>query len=106
MFALTAAALVQIARAAAEQPCDGPPMLRVAAKLDEKDGEPIYGMGFDDEREDDLVLECSGVAVLISPRSRPLLDHTTLDFSEVHPGEFQFVFRCTDTCGSCRGDCS
>jgi Fe-S cluster assembly iron-binding protein IscA len=51
--------------------------------------------------------------VLISPRSQPLLDNTTLDFSEVQPGEFQFIFRggCVSPepkkgCGSCGGGCS
>jgi Fe-S cluster assembly iron-binding protein IscA len=51
--------------------------------------------------------------VLISPRSQPLLENTTLDFTEVQPGEFQFIFRggCTTPpaaggCGSCGGGCS
>ena len=94
MFALTPAAAEQIARAADEQPDAGPqPMLRVAAKIDESDGELVYGMGFDDEREDDLVIDGGGIKVLISPRSQPLLENTTLDFTEVQPGEFQFIFR-------------
>jgi iron-sulfur cluster assembly protein len=88
-------------------------MLRVAAKIDEADGELVYGMGFDDEREDDLVVDGGGIAILISPHSQPLLESTTLDFSEVAPGEFQFIFRggCTappaaKSCGSCGGGCS
>lgn len=114
MFTLTPAAADQIARAAAEQPDSGDqPMLRVAAKYDENDGELVYGMGFDDEREDDLILDANGIAILISPLSQPLLDNTTLDFSEVQPGEFQFIFRsdcaapaATKSCGSCGGGCS
>jgi len=112
MFTLTPTAAEQIVRAAAEQP-DGKPMLRIAAKYDEDDGELVYGMGFDDEREDDLVLDAEGVAILISPPSQPLLENTTLDFTEVQPGEFQFIFRggCTappaaKSCGSCGGGCS
>ena len=111
MFTLTPLAAEQIARAAAESA--GQPMLRVAAKIDEKDGELVYGMGFDEEREDDLVIDGTGVTVLISPRSLPLLENTTLDFAEVQPGEFQFIFRggCTTPpssggCGSCGGGCS
>lgn len=113
MFALTPAAAEQIVRAAAEQAGANPPMLRIAAKIDEADGELVYGMGFDDEREDDLVLDGGGIAILISPRSQPLLESTTLDFAEVQPGEFQFIFRggCTapaaaKSCGSCSGGCS
>ena len=111
MFTLTPSAAEQIARAAAEQPEGrGQPMLRVAAKIDEEDGELVYGMGFDEEREDDLVLDADGVAILISPRSQPLLEDTTLDFAEVQPGEFQFIFRggCATPpgaggCGGCSG---
>ena len=117
MFALTPAAAEQIARAAAEEPKAGGqpmlPMLRVAAKIDETDGELVYGMGFDDEREDDLVIDGGGIAILISPHSQPLLESTTLDFSEVAPGEFQFIFRggCNapaskQGCGGCGGGCS
>jgi iron-sulfur cluster assembly protein len=114
MFALTPAAAEQILNAAAGQPeSRSRPMLRVAAKIDEDDGELVYGMGFDDEREDDLVIDAGPVAVLISPHSQPLLENTTLDFTEVQPGEFQFIFRggCTappaaKSCGSCGGGCS
>jgi iron-sulfur cluster assembly protein len=112
MFALTPAAAEQIVRAAAAQP-DPRPMLRVAAKHDENDGEMVYGMGFDDQREDDLVVDGDGVTILISPLSQPLLANTTLDFTEVHPGEFQFIFRggCSTppaarSCGGCGSGCS
>ncbi|OHC65878.1 MAG: hypothetical protein A2040_18895 [Rhodocyclales bacterium GWA2_65_19] len=114
MFTLTPAAAEQIVRAAAEQPGgSGQPMLRVAAKYDEDDGELVYGMGFDEERDDDLVLDGNGIAILISPRSQPLLENTVLDFTEVQPGEFQFIFRggCSTppaarSCGGCGGGCS
>jgi len=112
MFALTPPAAEQIVRAAAEQ-ADQQLMLRVAAKYDENDGELVYGMGFDAEREDDLVIDSAGITILISPRSQPLLENTTLDFTEVQPGEFQFIFRggCVSPepkkgCGSCGGGCS
>jgi iron-sulfur cluster assembly protein len=112
MFTLTPPAAEQIARAAAEQ-AERQPLLRVAAKYDEIDGELVYGMGFDEEREDDLILDGGGVTILISPPSQPLLENTTLDFTEVQPGEFQFIFRggCTSPapkngCGSCGGGCS
>jgi iron-sulfur cluster assembly protein len=112
MFTLTPAAAEQIARAAAEQP-EPQRMLRVAAKLDEHDGELVYGMGFDEEREDDLVLDAAGIAILISPLSQPLLENTTLDFTEVQAGEFQFIFRsgcatppAARKCGGCGGGCS
>jgi iron-sulfur cluster assembly protein len=89
MFMLTPAAAEQIIRAAQEQP-DNPP-LRVAAKFDD-DGELVYGMGFDAEHGDDMAFQSEGVRILISPPSQSLLDGATLDFVEVHPGEYQFVF--------------
>ena len=113
MFTLTPAAAEQIVRAAMEQTDRRTePMLRVAAKYDEKDGELVYGMGFDEEREDDLILDGGGIAILISPRSRPLLENTTLDFTEIEPGEFQFIFRggcaappAAGNSGNCGGGC-
>jgi iron-sulfur cluster assembly protein len=92
MFNLTPAAAEQILQAATMQ--DGEPApaprLRIAAKIE--DGEIVYGMGFDEERENDAVIEASGVTLLIAPRSLDLLGGATLDFVELHPGEFQFVF--------------
>lgn len=92
MFTLTQAAAEQIRNAAAAQQADEdlPPYLRVAAKLEE--GEIVYGMGFDDEREHDAMIESNGITLLIAPRSQELLHGATLDFVELRPGEFQFVF--------------
>ncbi|MDI6746591.1 MAG: iron-sulfur cluster biosynthesis family protein [Rhodocyclaceae bacterium] len=91
MFNLTSAAAEQIIHAAAE--IDDPqetPSLRLAAKIE--GGEIVYGMGFDEQRESDAVLEVAGVTLLISPPSQELLKDTTLDFVELNPGEFQFIF--------------
>jgi iron-sulfur cluster assembly protein len=92
MFHLTPTAAEQILRAAnAQQDDKQPPLcLRVAAKIE--DGEIVYGMGFDDERDNDAVFEVEGVTLLIAPRSQELLTGTTLDFVELKPGEFQFIF--------------
>lgn len=114
MFTMTPAAAEQI-RIAAEMQDDNP-SLRVAAKVDD-DGQLSYGMGFDEERENDYVYDCEGVQILISPMSQELLDEATLDFVELRPGEFQFIFinpkdgACAGQsrpsgCGSCGGKCS
>jgi len=91
MLTLTPSAAEQILRAAASQ-ADGDeiPCLRLAAKIE--DGEIAYGMGFDDERENDAVLKIDGITLLIAPRSQELLAGATLDFVELQPGEFQFIF--------------
>jgi iron-sulfur cluster assembly protein len=114
MFRVTTIAAEQIKNAAEVQDEDS--ALRVAAKIDD-DGELVYGMGFDEERENDLVIQSEGITLLIAPRSQELLDQTTLDFVELRPGEFQFVFLnpkeggCssrtrTDSCGPCGGGCA
>lgn len=114
MFQVSSAAAEQIRSAAEAQ--DDNPTLRVAAKIDD-DGQLVYGMGFDEEREHDIVIECEGVTLLVAPRSHELLDEATLDFVELRPGEFQFVFinpkegACSanagpSACGSCGGGCA
>lgn len=117
MFNLTPSAAEQILRAAAAQQADtGETLhLRVAAKIE--DGEIVYGMGFDEERDQDAVIESGGVTLLIAPRSQELLAGAILDFVELQPGEFQFVFvnpndpptagGCASRssgCGSCGGN--
>lgn len=101
MFQLTRAAAEQILRAAAAQHDAATPCLRVAAKIE--NGEIVYGMGFDAERENDTVIESEGVTLLIAPRSRELLAGTTLDFVELRPGEFQFIFINPNDPGACGG---
>lgn len=103
MFTVTPAAAEQILRAA-EQQGEGEhqPKLRVAAKLGEQ-GDLLYGMGFDDEREEDVVLDCDGVAVLIAPPSLALLEDATLDFVEINAGEYQFIFVNPVVAGACAG---
>jgi iron-sulfur cluster assembly protein len=106
MFTLTASAAEQILLAAQNQ-TDGAalPMLRIAAKYGDE-GEIVYGMGFDEQREHDAVIETAGtgVVILIAPPSQELLEGTTLDFAELHPGEFQFVFINPHEPGGCSSD--
>lgn len=116
MFELTPAAAEQILRAIATQQQDdqmAATSLRVAAKVESD--EIVYGMGFDEAREHDIVIESSGVKLLIAPRSQALLESARLDFVELKPGEFQFIFinpidppptGCSSrsgACGSCGG---
>ena len=90
MFTLTPAAAARILDSARQSDAVGM-ALRVAAKMEE-DGRIAFGIGFDDEREHDLSYECEGITVLIAPPSRALLEDMLLDFVEVEPGEWQFVF--------------
>ena len=90
MFTLTSAAALQIQQAA-DTSGSQDMALRVAAKID-SDGTLQYGMGFDDPKDEDMKLDVSGVSVVISMESQDLLDETVLDFVELEPGEFNFIF--------------
>lgn len=90
MFTLTSAAARQIQQAASAG--DAQEMaLRVAARVD-ADGSLQYGMGFDDVKDEDMKLDLDGVAVVIGNESQDLLDDTVLDYVELEPGEFNFIF--------------
>jgi iron-sulfur cluster assembly protein len=89
-FALTPAAAARILQSAVDSGIDDA-SLRVAAKRG-PDGEMAYGMGFDDLREGDMPLELQGVRLLIGAPSQPLLQGTQLDFVEIEPGRFEFIF--------------
>lgn len=90
MFTLTATAAQQI-RLAARQSDAGQLALRVAARR-EPDGSIGYGMGFDDVADNDTRLMLEDVAVVIASVHVDLLEDTVLDFVELEPGQFNFIF--------------
>ena len=49
-------------------------------------------MGFDDAAEGDTKVAASGVTLLVSPGSVELLTGATLDYVEINPGEWRFIF--------------
>ena len=87
-LSLTAAAAAQIRKAGADA---GELALRVAARRG-ADGEIAYGLGFDEMREGDLPLEVQGVRLLVAPPSQALLEDTRVDYVELEPGRFAFIF--------------
>ncbi|MHB1566786.1 MAG: HesB/IscA family protein [Acidiferrobacter sp.] len=90
MLTITTAAAEQIRLAAQQGGMEGMP-LRIAAKR--ADGGTIeYMIGFDEMGDEDVELTLEGVHVLISEFSNDLLKDTILDFVELTPGEFQFIF--------------
>ena len=90
MFTLTSAAAKQVQQAASASGAHEL-ALRVAAKID-ADGALQYGMGFDDPNEEDMKLDLEGISVVINGESQELLFQTVLDFVELNPGEFNFIF--------------
>jgi len=90
MFSLTLAAAQQIQQAASASDTTDL-ALRIAAKV-EPDGSLQYGMGFDEPKDEDMRLDLAGIAVVIGGESQELLADTVLDFVELTPGEFNFIF--------------
>ena len=90
MFTLTATAAQQIRQAARESDAEQL-ALRVAARR-EPDGSIGYGMGFDDVADNDTRLMLEDVAVVIAAAHADLLEDTVLDFVELEPGQFNFIF--------------
>jgi iron-sulfur cluster assembly protein len=90
MITLTAVAAEQVRRAATDTGADGLG-LRVAAKVG-ADGSVDFGLGFDQFRDNDAEIVCEGVTVYVAPPSQDLLRGVVVDFVEMEPGDFRFIF--------------
>jgi len=92
MITITPAAAMQIRVSAAQSNMEGMPM-RIAATRN-PDGSIHYGMGFDDNQlEDDTLVSSEDIEIVISESSKMLLDGLKLDYVELEPGAFQFIFQ-------------
>ena len=119
MVKVTAQAAEQIREAATQSNAEGL-LLRVAAQRG-LDGSIQYGLGFDDQKEDDILMDSEGVTVIVSPEHMQLLNGAVLDFVELSPGDLRFIFinpnddggsSCGSSsggsgggCGGCGGGC-
>ena len=90
MITLTSAAARELIQAIETSDADDL-ALRIAARVSDA-GDIEFGMGFDEQREDDAVFEEKGVLLLIGKPSQALLCGAVLDFVETEPGRFGFVF--------------
>lgn len=91
MITITPAAADQIRASAREGNMEGLAM-RIAARRD-PDGSIHYGMGFDDnQQEGDIRINAGGIDVIIGETSQILVDGMTLDYVEIEPDTFQFIF--------------
>ncbi|MEA3277943.1 MAG: iron-sulfur cluster biosynthesis family protein [Pseudomonadota bacterium] len=90
MFKVTAAAAEQVHKAAKQGGTEGL-SLRLAAHQ-KPDGSIDYRMGFDDAAEEDIRLSSEGLDIVVAPEYVPLLDGATMDFVEIEPGQFHFIF--------------
>ncbi len=90
MLKVTPAAAEQIFKAAESGGMQGMG-LRVAAKK-KPDGSIEYGMGFDQPAEEDIRIQSGKVEILIAEVHQDLLENATMDFVELEPGQFSFIF--------------
>lgn len=90
MITLTPAAIEQIKKSIQDSQADGL-ALRLAARKN-ADGGMDYGMGFDETRDDDLLFKFDGIEVVMGGEYGPLFNGTTVDFVELEPGDFGFIF--------------
>ena len=91
MITLTPAAIAQIRTSAEQGDMQGLAM-RIAAKRN-PDGSLHYAMGFDDNLlEGDVHIDADGIEVIISEASQQLLQGMTVDYVEIEPDTYQFIF--------------
>ena len=105
MITVTAKAAEQIHQTGAQSGAEGM-FLRIAARRG-MDGTIQYGMGFDEQSEEDVLVNSEGVTVIVSPENRDLLSGAVLDYVELDPGDFRFIFiNPNDNAGSSCGTSS
>ena len=92
-ISVTAAAAAQIKKSALEAQVEKLP-LRIAATK-QADGSIHYGMGFDDvgnQEGKDTSYHSNGVDIVVANTSHDLLNGTVIDYVELEPKQFHFVF--------------
>lgn len=90
MFKVTKAAASRIRESAHSSDAEEL-ALRIAADR-KSDGAIEYRMGFDEVGMDDVLLNSRGVDVVFANSQKALLNGTVLDYVEVEPNEFRFIF--------------
>jgi iron-sulfur cluster assembly protein len=91
MITITPAAAEQIRTSARQGQMDDLAM-RIAATKN-PDGSIHYGMGFDDNQMDgDIHIKSEGIDIVVSGSSMTLVHGMTLDFVELEPDSYTFIF--------------
>ncbi len=90
MIIITPSAAAQIKISADQSKSEGM-ALRIAATR-KKDNSIHYGMGFDNVNEDDISITSEEIEIIVAPTSAELLKNATIDFIELEPEKYQFIF--------------
>lgn len=91
MINITVAAARQIQQAALSSNTEGLALRLAVREL--PDHSLDYGMGFDTPKPTDISNEIHGITVIIAPQYQEILSDLTLDYVELNPGEFRFIFQ-------------
>ena len=91
MISLTTSAIEQI-KNAIEQGNHVSIPLRIAIKTQD-DGSFHYAMGFDEQRlPGDNFVNIDDISLVVSETSKAFAEGMTIDFVELEPGKWQFIF--------------
>jgi iron-sulfur cluster assembly protein len=91
MFTVTQRAATQILISAQQNNLTGL-ALRLAPQRN-PDGSIEYNkMGFDQINAEDIHLTCEGIDIVFEPIYKELLNGAIMDFVEIEPGYFSFIF--------------
>ncbi len=91
MITLTGAAVKQMAYSAELGNMQRVP-LRIAI-LEQGDGSFHYAMGFDEQRlPGDVFINVEDVSLVVSKKSQGLAEGMTIDYVELEPGKYEFIF--------------
>ncbi len=90
MFRVTSKAAKQVRIAAKQAGTEGLALRLAATK--KPDGALDYKMGFDNTAETDIHVVSEGLDIIIAPEYQEVLEGTVMDFVEIEPGDFRFIF--------------
>ncbi len=91
MIKLSSAAAKQILISAEQNNMPSVP-LRIAIK-EQDDGSFHYAMGFDEQRlPGDVFVNIDKINMVISEKSKTLVEGMTIDYVELEPGKLEFIF--------------
>lgn len=90
MFTLTPQAAKEVRRSIEQGDHSGLALRIAASRM--PDGSIDYRMGFDEIGEYDTHLTCEGIDIVIAKQDLPLLNGAAMDFVEIEPGQFRFIF--------------
>lgn len=91
MITVSPAAAEQIQESAKQSNAAGM-CLRVAVQVT-PDETYDYGMGFDDAKEGDMRNTSEGIEIVVAPDHAEMLHGTHIDYVELEPGQFNFIFQ-------------